>query len=60
MTETPWMTREEVAEHLRIDVRTVDRWAETGRLTRHRLEGTRKGTRFRRTEVESLVRPDDQ
>lgn len=53
---SPWMTKAEVAAHMRVTGRTVDRWASSGRLTKHHLAGIRS-VRFARAEVDRLV-PD--
>jgi excisionase family DNA binding protein len=53
-TESPWMTRAEAADYLRVTERTVDRYADAGRLTKHRVEGV-QSVRFARSEVMSLV-----
>lgn len=53
---TRWMTRDEVAEYLRISKPTVDRWAKSGRLTKHSVPGTR-AVRFDRAEVDAANQP---
>jgi excisionase family DNA binding protein len=56
MTISKWMTRDEVAVELRISKPTVDRWAKSGRLTKHTVPGAR-AVRFERDEVEALLVP---
>jgi excisionase family DNA binding protein len=53
-----FVTAAMVAAYLSVHVRTVHRWATVGRLTPHRLAGTR-AVRFRRTDVEQLLDPGD-
>jgi excisionase family DNA binding protein len=50
--ESPWMTRQGVAEHLSIDLNTVDRWCSAGVLTRHSIG---RVIRFRRDEVDAAM-----
>lgn len=54
MADSPWMTRAEAAAYLRVVERTIDRYAEAGRLKRHRVEGL-QSVRFSRAEVVALV-----
>lgn len=54
--EDDWITRPEAAVILRVSVATIDRYARSGALTRFRTPGG--GTRFGRTEVEGLIRPE--
>lgn len=58
MTESPWLTRTETAQHLRVSPPTVDRWVREGRLTRYKLAG-QQSVRFLRADVEALVTPDE-
>lgn len=57
-TASPWMTRKEAADHLRVGVRTIDRYADRGDLVRHRVEGRRQSVRFARAAVLALVAED--
>jgi excisionase family DNA binding protein len=58
--QSPWMTRAEAAERLRVPVKTIDLWLAQGRLTRHHVGGARKNApvRLDRAEVEALVVPE--
>lgn len=56
MNCSPWMTRQEVGAHLRVSVKTVDRYVREGKLTRHHLGGG-TAVRFQRAEVEGLLAP---
>jgi excisionase family DNA binding protein len=59
MTETtpsPWLTKAEAAEYMRCSPRTIDAWANAGRITRHRVAGL-QSVRFRRDELDSLAEP---
>lgn len=55
---SPWMTRAEAAEYLRVGERTIDRWVLEGRITRHKIDGL-QSVRFRRAELDGLVVPDN-
>lgn len=49
------LKRAEVAQKLRVSVRTVDRWADEGRIQRVRLAP--KSIRFRAADVAALINP---
>lgn len=49
-----WMTKQEVADRLRVTTQTVRRMARDGRLTEHRNGNI---VRFRDDEVEALLQP---
>lgn len=53
---SPWLTKNEAAEYMRVHPRTIDDWAKAGRITRHRIEGL-QSVRFRRDELDALVVP---
>lgn len=46
-------TAKETAEYLNVTLPTVHAWAKKGKLTKHKIGGTRIG--FKRTEVEKLL-----
>lgn len=52
---SPWMTREEAAEYLRCSVPTIDRYARSGLLPKHRLG---RAVLFKKEELDALVEPD--
>ena len=52
-TETDLLTPAEVAARFRVDVKTVTRWANDGRLTVQRTLGGHR--RYSRREVDSLA-----
>jgi excisionase family DNA binding protein len=54
---SPWLTRQEAAERARVDVRTIDRWAREGRITRHKVEGL-QSVRFTVAEIDALIVPE--
>lgn len=59
MTKTQtWLTREEAAERLRVNPRTLDRYARDNKLTKHKVAGT-QSVRYRADEVDALVQPAD-
>lgn len=51
---TTWMTRADVARHLRVHPSTVDRMVTDGRLTRYKLTGG-ETARYKRDEVDGLL-----
>ena len=51
--QTPWLTRQGVAEYLVIDTQTVDNMAADGRLRKHALG---RVVRFHRHEVDAAMR----
>jgi excisionase family DNA binding protein len=55
--ESPWLTRAEAATRARVNARTIDRWADEGRLTRHKADGL-QSVRFRREELDALFTPE--
>lgn len=52
------MTPAEVADFFRVDAKTVSRWARSGKISSFRTLGGHR--RFRRSEVENLVSPDQE
>lgn len=56
---SPWMTREEAAEYLRIAPRTFDNYVRAGEITRFRLKSSDR-PRYRRAEVVRLIEIDDK
>jgi excisionase family DNA binding protein len=56
VTETPLMTKAEAAAYMRVTPRTLDRWVKAGRLARYRVGST---TRFKRADLDALVKPDE-
>jgi len=55
---SPWLTKAEAADYMRVDARTIDRWASAGRITKHRVAGI-QSVRFSRAELDALVQPED-
>lgn len=56
MSDTEWITRDEAAELVGVNVRTVDKWANDGRITRYRIGGL-QWVRFNRSEVLAMMEP---
>jgi excisionase family DNA binding protein len=54
----PWLTKAEAADRLRVDVRTIDRWVESGHLIRYTTPGGH--ARFRTEDVDALLREDEK
>jgi excisionase family DNA binding protein len=50
-----FITRAEAAELAGVDTRTIDRWANEGKIIRHKVTG-RQWVRFRRAEIEAMTR----
>jgi excisionase family DNA binding protein len=57
-TPSPWLTKAEAGELMRVSPRTIDAWAEAGRITRHRVAGL-QSVRFARAELEALLVPEE-
>lgn len=57
-----YLTRQEAADLLRVDVQTIDRLARSGRLTRYHIAtgGQRARTRFRTDEVRGLIKREGE
>ena len=52
----PWMTSNEIAEHLKVNPRTVAGWARKGIIPAHSLSGASRNTwRFLRSEVDAVL-----
>lgn len=58
MSSSTWATRKEAAVYLRVDPKTIDRYAREGRLTRHSVAGLRT-VRYRWTDLYALVAPGE-
>jgi excisionase family DNA binding protein len=54
-----YVTAQQAADYLAVNVRTVYRWSIDGRLRAHRIAGTR-AVRFRRVDVERLLEVRDR
>lgn len=50
------ITRSAAAELAGVDVRTIDRWANEGRITRYKIGGM-QWVRFRETEIQLMLTP---
>jgi len=55
--EAAELTRGAAAELAGVDIRTIDRWANEGRLTRHKVGGM-QWVRFQRAEVLAMRQPE--
>lgn len=57
--ETEWLTAMEAAQYLKVQPRTVLKWAKEGRIPAHRLSGSRRVTwRFLKSELDrAMVAP---
>lgn len=53
-----WLRRQTAADYLDITVSTLDRWADQGKITKHRLElDGIMSTRYDKLELDRLVQP---
>jgi excisionase family DNA binding protein len=53
-----WLTASEAAVYLKIQPRTVLKWAKLRRIPAHRLSGTHRTTwRFLKSELEAMLAP---
>lgn len=51
-----WLTAEEAAQHLRVQTRTILKWAKQGRIPAHPLSGSKRVTwRFLKTELDAML-----
>jgi excisionase family DNA binding protein len=56
MIETEWLTANEAAAYLKVQPRTILKWAKEGRIPAHALSGTARVTwRFLRTELDAAM-----
>jgi excisionase family DNA binding protein len=56
--ETVWLTAKEAAEYLRVQPRTVLKWAKEGRIPAHPLSGSKRITwRFLKGELDAMLAP---
>ncbi len=58
MTESMYLRRAEAADYMSVSPATIDRWVREGRLTRYRLAGHSKVSRYRQSELDALLVPD--
>jgi len=52
-----WFTRAEAAAYARVSLATLDRWANAGKITRHRTPG--RGVRFTKTDLDNAMTPEN-
>jgi excisionase family DNA binding protein len=54
--ETQWMTPSEVAQYLKVQPRTILKWAKQGTIPAHALSGCKRVTwRFLKSELDSAM-----
>jgi len=51
-----WLTRKAAGQRVGVSERTVDRWADEGRLTRYRAEDM-QSVRFKASEIDEMFKP---
>jgi excisionase family DNA binding protein len=54
--QTPWLTRREAAEYVRVSLETFDRWVAAGRVRKHKVADI-QSVRFHREELDALMIP---
>lgn len=53
-----WLTATEAAEYLKVQPRTILKWAKDSRIPAHRLSGTHRTTwRFLKSELDAMLAP---
>ena len=58
MIQTEWLTANEAASYLKVQPRTVLKWAKQGRIPAHPLSGTSRVTwRFLKSELDAMLKP---
>lgn len=57
MSLVQYFTRHEAAAYLRVSVRTIDRYADDGKLPAFRIKGI-QSVRFKRADLDALVVPE--
>ena len=56
--ETDWLTASEAAQYLKVQPRTILKWAKEGRIPAHALSGSKRVTwRFLRSELDAMLAP---
>jgi len=56
--ETEWLTANEAALYLRVQPRTVLKWAKQGKIPAHPLSGSKRITwRFLKSELDAMLCP---
>ena len=54
--ESQWLTATEAAQYLKVQPRTILKWAKEGRIPAHSLSGSRRITwRFLKSELDSAM-----
>lgn len=54
-----WLSRQEAALYLGFSLDKIDRLREDGELTTYRATGTSRAVRLKRSELDSLMQPDE-
>jgi excisionase family DNA binding protein len=56
--ESQWLTAIEAAAYLRVQPRTILKWAKTGQIPAHPLSGSKRVTwRFLKSELDAMLAP---
>jgi len=56
--ETEWLTANEAAAYLKVQPRTILKWAKEGRIPAHPLSGFKRVTwRFLKSELDAMLNP---
>jgi excisionase family DNA binding protein len=52
--DSPWYTRAEAAQYLRVDPKTLDRWRRENRVTSRKIDGI-QSVRYHRDDLDACV-----
>lgn len=55
-----FLRRAEAADYMSVSPATIDRWVREGRLTRYRMAGHEKVSRYRRSDLDALLVPENE
>ena len=56
--ESQWLDSSEAAQYLKVERRTVLKWAKQGHIPAHRLSGCKRVTwRFLKSELDAMLNP---
>lgn len=56
--ENQWLTANEAAQYLRVQPRTILKWAKQGTIPAHKLSGCKRVTwRFLKSELDAMLKP---
>jgi excisionase family DNA binding protein len=56
---SPWLTKSEAADHMRVTTRTIDAWVAAGKIQKYNVGGM-QSVRFARAELDALLTPQTE